>query len=64
MQRLRMTSLAVVCLLASANFAWAQAVTTGGITGRALDDTGLALPGATVTITSPAMIGGRANRRD
>ena len=58
MKRLRMTSLAVTCLLASATFAWPQAVTTGGITGRALDDTGLALPGATVAITSPAMIGG------
>jgi hypothetical protein len=31
---------------------------TGAITGRALDDGELVLPGTTVTITSPAMIGG------
>jgi hypothetical protein len=37
--------------------AWAQSM-TGGITGRATDSSGGALPGVTVSITSPQMIGG------
>jgi len=56
----QIASLAIVCCLlfgASAT-ALAQAVTTGAITGRAADETGFGLPGATVTIASPAMIGG------
>ena len=39
----------------------AQNATTGAITGRAIDESGLAIPGVTVTITSPAMIGGGRN---
>src|SRR5262245_32141680 len=50
--------LAVVAPAVQGGTALAQAVTTGGITGRAIDDAGLVLPGVTVTITSPAMIGG------
>ena len=46
--------------LAPARIAWGQAVTTtGGISGRVLDESGLVMPGTTVTITSPAMIGSR-----
>ena len=53
------TFLSVLLLaLASAVPAAAQAVATGAITGRALDESVLVLPGVTVTITSPAMIGG------
>jgi hypothetical protein len=36
----------------------ALAQTSGTLTGRALDSSGGVLPGVTVTITSPAMIGG------
>ena len=36
---------------------WAQSQ-TGAITGRATDTSGGALPGVTVSITSPNMIGG------
>jgi Carboxypeptidase regulatory-like domain/TonB dependent receptor-like, beta-barrel len=45
----------IVCLAAASV---AMAGTTGLLTGTVLDDQGKALPGATVTITSPAMIGG------
>ena len=47
--------LAVVALLVGAVPALAQ-VQTGEITGRVSDDTGAVLPGATVTLTSPALI--------
>lgn len=43
-------------LVVSAGVALAQ--TSGTLTGRALDSSGGVLPGVTVTITSPAMIGG------
>ena len=55
-QRHRMV-FAIALLLAGATPAWPQTA-TGAITGRALDEGGLVLPGATITITSPAMIGG------
>ncbi len=42
---------------AMATHAWAQG-TTGTITGRVADGSGGLLPGATVAISSPAMIGG------
>ena len=58
MTRTWISLLAVVLVLFSAAAAAAQAVTTGNITGRTVDETGLTLPGATVTITSPSMIGG------
>ncbi|MEO7158272.1 MAG: TonB-dependent receptor, partial [Vicinamibacterales bacterium] len=58
-QQRRLLLAMTLCLgLISAASAWAQAVTTGAITGRVKDDDGLAMPGVTVTITSPAMIGG------
>ena len=54
--KVRLTAmLAVVALLAGVLPALAQ-VQTGEITGRVSDDTGAVLPGATVTLTSPALI--------
>jgi hypothetical protein len=44
--------------LTAAGDAWAQSKTTAGLTGTVLDDSGAALPGATVTISSPQLIGG------
>jgi len=48
---------AVVTLFLAAPPAFSQAA-TGTITGRATDPSGAALPGVTVSITSPNMIGG------
>lgn len=51
-----------VILLASllvANPMWAQSIPTGILTGRVDDTTGAGLPGATVTVTSPALQGSR-----
>jgi Carboxypeptidase regulatory-like domain len=39
--------------------AFAQTMPTGTLTGRVTDPSGLALPGATVTVTSPALQGSR-----
>ena len=50
-----LASLALVVALGSAAEAQQQ---TGAITGRATDASGGALPGVTVSITSPNMIGG------
>src|SRR5678815_31777 len=50
--------LSVLVFFASVLSAMAQGGTTGAITGHALDEGGLTLPGVTVTIASPAMIGG------
>ena len=36
--------------------------TTGRLVGNVIDDTGAALPGVTVTITSPVLIGGAQTR--
>jgi Carboxypeptidase regulatory-like domain/TonB-dependent Receptor Plug Domain len=47
--------LALLAMLVGAMPALAQ-VQTGEITGRVTDDTGAVLPGATVTLTSPALI--------
>lgn len=52
-------NLVVLLLVVSTSAARAQAV-TGAITGRAIDDDGLALPGVIVTITSPSMIAERS----
>lgn len=43
-------------LLASG--AWAQSKTTAALTGTVTDDSGAAVPGASVEISSPALIGG------
>lgn len=50
-------TVAVVITLAGVLSAHAQS-TTGTITGRTLDSSGAVLPGVTVSISSPAMIGG------
>ena len=50
-----LTSLALAVALGSSAEAQQQ---TGAITGRATDTSGGALPGVTVSITSPNMIGG------
>ena len=58
MQRLHLC----LAISVSLGLLWAPAARaqtgTGAITGRALDESELAVPGTTVTITSPAMIGG------
>ena len=48
--------IAFVAVLLVAPAAWAQA--TGGISGQVTDTTGGALPGVTVEVSSPALIGG------
>lgn len=60
LRRIIQAAVALLFVLALVAQAIAQAVTTGGIAGRALDEGGLALPGATITITSPTMIGSRS----
>ena len=47
----------MVVLWAGAGLCWSQ-VTTGGIRGVVNDPEEKPVPGATVTITSPALIGG------
>ncbi|HTM30919.1 MAG TPA: TonB-dependent receptor [Vicinamibacterales bacterium] len=51
----------VVFVLVTASNALAQATTsgTGAINGRVSDNSGAVMPGVTVTITSPSMMGGR-----
>src|SRR5689334_17841258 len=51
-------SLVIVCLCVCAPAASAQ-VPTGTISGRVVDQDGLAVPGVTVTATSPNLQGGR-----
>jgi outer membrane receptor protein involved in Fe transport len=48
----RVSALLLACVLASTGLASAQG-TTGTISGRILDSQGLAVPGATVTVTGP-----------
>src|SRR5262245_13139589 len=48
---------ALVLLITNSAAVWGQ-VSTGTITGRALDPSGALIPGVEVTISSPAMIGG------
>jgi outer membrane receptor protein involved in Fe transport len=48
-------------LLAAGSMAWAQ-TTTGRLIGTVVDDSGVPLPGITVTIASPAQIGGPQTR--
>jgi outer membrane receptor protein involved in Fe transport len=56
MLRVITTAFVVVSLLAASGVAMAQ--TTGNLRGLVKDATGAILPGATVTISSPALIGG------
>jgi len=48
---------AVAALVLMSAPAVAAAQTTGGIAGKVIDQTGGVLPGATVTLTGPAMQG-------
>ena len=48
----RILALAAAIVLAGAGLGWAQE-TTGSITGRVVDAQGLAVPGASVTVTGP-----------
>ena len=48
-------ALAAVLLLASSSMLWAQ--TTARIQGQVVDAQGAAVPGATVTVTSPKLQG-------
>jgi hypothetical protein len=59
--RLDVLPVAVLCLVLLAPVARGQTVsaTTGAINGRVVDNTGAVLPGVTVTISSPAMMGVR-----
>ncbi len=53
-------TLALVCALGSGRSAWAQAAGTAGsgsIWGKVTDETGGVLPGVTVTIEGPALLG-------
>ena len=56
MLRVMTAAYVVVSLLAASGIAIAQ--TTGNLRGLVKDETGAVLPGATVTISSPALIGG------
>src|SRR5215471_10662524 len=58
MPRFRTVFIALICLLASAAV-FAQGVQTGTVRGVVKDDQGLAMPGVTVTVTSPALQGPR-----
>ena len=55
-------ALAAVLLLASSSMLWAQ--TTGRIQGQVLDAQAAALPGATVTVTSPNLQGAQTQVTD
>ena len=61
MLAVRFLTLSLLLLLLSAPVASAQAVsaTTGAINGRVTDNTGAILPGVTVTLSSPSMMGTR-----
>ena len=55
--RVRVSAFALILVLACTASSFAQ-VSTGTLTGRAMDASGALIPGVEVTITSPAMIGG------
>ena len=61
MSSVRFLALPLSLLLLSTSVAAAQAVsaTTGAINGRVTDNTGAILPGVTVTLASPSMMGTR-----
>ena len=61
MPSVRFLALPLSLLLLSTSVAAAQAVsaTTGAINGRVTDNTGAILPGVTVTLASPSMMGTR-----
>jgi hypothetical protein len=54
----RRIGLFAAALLIAPGLAWAQSKTTSALTGRVVDETGAALPGAKIEIASPQLIGG------
>ena len=50
---LRATALVCLGALIVAPLAWSQSIETGAITGSVTDEQGAALPGVTITLTSP-----------
>ncbi len=54
----------LLALILTATFGFAQGVQTGSIQGTARDTDGLVLPGATVSVTSPALQGTRSTTTD
>jgi len=59
MRRIFLASLALLLAFAGANAGFAQGVQTASLTGSVTSNDGQALPGVTVTVTSPALIGER-----
>ena len=57
----RAFGLAVWLVLVTASVSFGQATTsgTGAINGRVTDGTGAVMPGVTITLTSPALMGAR-----
>ena len=47
-----------LCAALLASGAWAQSKTTAALTGTVTDESGAAVPGASVEISSPSLIGG------
>ena len=56
--RFRSTLGMALCAALLASAAWAQSKTTSALTGTVTDESGAAIPGATVEISSPSLIGG------
>src|SRR5262249_10678130 len=54
----------LVAVLGLGANAFAQSVTSGTIQGRVTDETEAALPGVTVTVTSPALLQSRSETSD
>ena len=62
----RLWCFTLIVFLGHVSFASAQAVTsgTGALNGRVVDNSQAVMPGVTVTITSPSMMGGRTTVTD
>lgn len=54
---MRRAVFAMLLVVFAVSSAWAQATNTGSITGNVSDTSGAILPGVTVTVTSPALMG-------
>ena len=66
MRRILLAGLALILAFAGANAGFAQGVQTANLTGTVTSNDGEALPGVTVTVTSPgwnrARVGQKATR--
>ncbi|MEO7794800.1 MAG: carboxypeptidase-like regulatory domain-containing protein, partial [Thermoanaerobaculia bacterium] len=56
--RLRSTVGMALCAALMASAGWAQSKTTAALTGTVTDESGASVPGASVEVSSPALIGG------